>query len=490
MPYRALVALLLLLVGASASAQNIDGKWSLGFHGGANFYLSDLNKRVLGPGGDMSISYGLTRVFSLVLVGGYEVLKAKQDPVDATTPYDYLRVEAIPVSLVGKFNLTPGSSFAPYVYIGGGAMLYRRRDGAGQVVGDKDNNISLHVPVGIGAEVFASKNFSLNLDLGYRLLDEWTDSKKGTQSSNMMDSYVTAKAGFNFYFGRSRSDDDDRDRLTNGEEMDLGTDLNNPDTDGDQLTDGAEVKKYKTDPKRPDTDGDALQDGDELGTFRTDPLVPDSDKDKLNDGEEVKRTKTDPLKPDSDLDGLTDGDEVLVYNTDPLNKDSDYDGLSDGDEVTKFKTDPTKPDTDGGTVNDGVEVERGTNPLDPKDDKREELKAEVGVALILEGIYFKTGSAEVSEGSAVVLEKAFNTLDQNPEMEVEIGGHTDGTGSRTTNMSLSQRRAESVKAWLVARGVSPARITTKGYGPDRPIASNATPEGRAQNRRIEFTRTK
>ena len=366
------------------------------------------------------------------------------------------------------------SSFAPYVYIGGGVMFYSRKDGNGQAIGDKSNNTSLHIPVGLGAEVFTSKNFSINLDLGFRLLDEWTDYKKGTQSSNMMDSYVTAKAGFNFYFGSSRSDDDDGDRLTNGEEMDLGTDPINPDTDGDQLTDGAEVKKYKTDPTKADTDGDGLQDGDELGIYRTDPLNPDTDGDKLNDGEEVNRAKTDPLKADTDSDGLTDGDEVLTYNTDPLNRDTDYDGLSDGDEVTKFKTDPTKPDTDGGTVNDGVEVARGTNPLDPADDKKEELKAEVGVAMVLEGIYFKTGSVEISEGSSVVLEKVFNTLEQNPSMEVEIGGHTDATGSRNTNMRLSARRAESVKAWLVARGISQARITTKGYGPDRPVASNAT----------------
>jgi OOP family OmpA-OmpF porin len=73
---------------------------------------------------------------------------------------------------------------------------------------------------------------------------------------------------------------------------------------------------------------------------------------------------------------------------------------------------------------------------------------------------------------------------------VEISGHTDNVGKRSTNMKLSQQRADAVKAWLVAKGIDASRMTAKGYGPDKPVAPNTTAEGRAKNRRIDFTRTK
>jgi outer membrane protein OmpA-like peptidoglycan-associated protein len=84
--------------------------------------------------------------------------------------------------------------------------------------------------------------------------------------------------------------------------------------------------------------------------------------------------------------------------------------------------------------------------------------------------------------------KAYNTLDQNPDIEVEIQGHTDNVGKHDYNITLSQSRADAVKKWLVNAGISSSRITTKGFAFDKPLATNDTPEGRQQNRRIEFLR--
>jgi outer membrane protein OmpA-like peptidoglycan-associated protein len=218
----------------------------------------------------------------------------------------------------------------------------------------------------------------------------------------------------------------------------------------------------------------------------------DTDGDGLNDGDEVMKHKTDPMKTDTDGDGLNDGDEVMKHKTDPLKGDSDGDGLNDGDEAMKHKSDPLNTDTDGGSVNDGAEVARGSDPLNPADDmpKKEELKVEVGKAIVLEGIVFATGKADITPESEMNLEKAYNTLAQNPEIVVEIQGHTDNTGKKATNMRLSQARAESVKGWLVKKGIAADRISAKGFGPDRPAADNKTREGRQMNRRIEFFRVK
>jgi outer membrane protein OmpA-like peptidoglycan-associated protein len=77
-------------------------------------------------------------------------------------------------------------------------------------------------------------------------------------------------------------------------------------------------------------------------------------------------------------------------------------------------------------------------------------------------------------------------LDDNPDLNIEIRGYTDSIGEEDYNIQLSQRRAESVMAYLISRGIDPVRLTAKGYGSANPVASNDTPQGRAKNRRVEF----
>ena len=84
------------------------------------------------------------------------------------------------------------------------------------------------------------------------------------------------------------------------------------------------------------------------------------------------------------------------------------------------------------------------------------------------------------------MEEAYKALVANPDVQVEISGHTDNVGSDAYNQELSLRRAQSVKNWLVQRGVAGNRMKTVGKGENEPVASNDTAEGRAENRRIEF----
>lgn len=102
-------------------------------------------------------------------------------------------------------------------------------------------------------------------------------------------------------------------------------------------------------------------------------------------------------------------------------------------------------------------------------------------------VTFALNSAKLNPQFDDVLDKLANTLLEYNQTVIQIAGHTDSTGSHDYNMRLSLQRAESVKAYLVSRGVPPARLVTVGAGPDYPIASNATEEGRAQNRRVEIT---
>ena len=104
--------------------------------------------------------------------------------------------------------------------------------------------------------------------------------------------------------------------------------------------------------------------------------------------------------------------------------------------------------------------------------------------VVLEGVTFATDSAELVGDSKSVLEKAADGLKQHHRIKVEIQGHTDSTASAAYNMALSQRRAESVRDYLVNAGVPAEQLTAKGYGLTQPVASNKTREGRAQNRRV------
>ena len=99
---------------------------------------------------------------------------------------------------------------------------------------------------------------------------------------------------------------------------------------------------------------------------------------------------------------------------------------------------------------------------------------------------FATNSAVLNANMYPILQRLAQTLNQNPAATVSVVGHTDSTGSDAINNPLSQRRADAAKAYLVSQGVAASRIATSGAGSTQPIASNATVDGRAQNRRVEI----
>lgn len=101
-------------------------------------------------------------------------------------------------------------------------------------------------------------------------------------------------------------------------------------------------------------------------------------------------------------------------------------------------------------------------------------------------IEFESGKAELTEAGMLVLDQMSAAMQKLKGVKVEVIGHTDNAGSRAGNLSLSQARAEAVKAYIVGKGIAADTIAVSGEGPDRPVADNRTPEGKARNRRIEF----
>jgi OmpA-OmpF porin, OOP family len=110
-----------------------------------------------------------------------------------------------------------------------------------------------------------------------------------------------------------------------------------------------------------------------------------------------------------------------------------------------------------------------------------------GDVVVLRGVTFEFDSAQLTPAATVVLDQVAGALGAAPEIAVEVGGHTDSRGADAYNQRLSEQRAASVRDYLIGRGVDGTRLSASGYGEARPVADNATEEGREQNRRVELT---
>jgi outer membrane protein OmpA-like peptidoglycan-associated protein len=297
------------------------------------------------------VRYGITRAFSAGLLTGYEELKSNQDP--PLGGVSYLKLQAIPISFVGWVHFAPTRTFNPYLYFGAGAMLYKRQDGNGVGLTGGQFKTSIHVPVGIGFDVFASKDISLVVDVGYRVVDNYTDGR----NSGKLDAYAAAAEA-------------ERQRA---------------------LAD-AEAQRVKA--------------------------LADAEARRIKDSTDAEARRL------AELNAHRPADTVIVL--------------------------------------------------------------EKGKTVILRGVNFEFNKATLTMDSERTLRLALNALVVSPDVSVLIVGHTDNIGSATYNKKLSLRRAQTVKSWLVNKGITVKRLTVAGKGFDEPINDNSTDEGRADNRRIEF----
>jgi outer membrane protein OmpA-like peptidoglycan-associated protein len=112
---------------------------------------------------------------------------------------------------------------------------------------------------------------------------------------------------------------------------------------------------------------------------------------------------------------------------------------------------------------------------------------EIGVTVRLKNIYFDFDKTTLKSESFVELNKVVYFLKENPTVEIEISGHTDSKGADEYNLNLSQGRSETVVNYLIDKGINASRLTPHGYGEEKPIDTNETDAGRANNRRVEFT---
>ncbi|HEX4871687.1 MAG TPA: OmpA family protein [Nevskiaceae bacterium] len=172
--------------------------------------------------------------------------------------------------------------------------------------------------------------------------------------------------------------------------------------------------------------------------------------------------------------------------------DSDRDGVADGVDACPGTPAGTRVDATGCALpltdddGDGVLNADDACPGTAVGMKVDGRGCLVDQQLTLRGVNFLNNSAELTEDSRGVLAEVADALRGQPDVQIEIAGHTDSIGDETYNLILSEQRAQSVRQFLIARGVDGTRLTAQGYGEFQPVASNELPEGRNANRRVEF----
>ena len=273
-----------------------------------------------------------------------------------------------------------------------------------------------------------------------------------------------------------------------------------------------------------DRDGDGVLNGvdraplepEDVDGFQDDDGAPDldNDGDGVADGEDACRDVAGPVANkgcpdvDSDGDGLVDRLDRCPAQAEDKDDFEDADGCpepdNDGDGLLDAKDAcPNQPgirqekgcpakDSDG----DGVFDHEDNCPQEPgpKDNagcpaaKKQRVLITPGKIKILEMVFFDTGKASIQKRSLSLIDNVAQVLLAHPELPViQVEGHTDNVGQPAANKTLSQERADAVKAALVKAGVGEARLRAIGLGDERPAAPNDTPVGREANRRVEFT---
>lgn len=221
-----------------------------------------------------------------------------------------------------------------------------------------------------------------------------------------------------------------------------------------------------------------------------------------------------PDDPDTDGDGLTDSKDTCVLDPEDADQYLDEDGCPeiDNDLDTLLDAKDTCPNDPEDP--DGYEDEDGCpdpdNDKDTVPDLTDQCPNEIGSSTneplgcptkpalvvvtdcevkITQQIHFEYNKATIRSESFPVLDAVVDVMAKNPTIKLEVQGHTDNRGGAQYNKSLSEKRAESVMKYLVAHGVEASRLTSNGYGFDRPLVPNTTDQNRALNRRVQFIRT-
>ncbi|TDP60936.1 OmpA family protein [Flavobacterium dankookense] len=465
----------------TSNAQTEDKKWNFGLHGGIIQYHGDLGRdwyktdeTMYGFGG-ISATRFLSKYFDLNLSFSRGTLGYNS----GVTGY---KSDFSAASLNLRLNLLSSDYYiSPYVFGGVGAILF-------------DNQLNFHTEkidyalptAGAGINIKLSPVLILNIQEKFLFTDN--DQRDGVESGKN-DDYVMHSAGLTFNFGDKKDADLDGVSDSNDKCPDTpaGVAVDKKGCPLDKDNDG--VADYLD--NCPDAAGNALMNG-----------CPDRDNDGVADKDDrcPDVTGTTALKgcPDSDNDGVADMDDKCPNST-PGSKvdqtgcamDNDKDGVTNDKDKCPDIAGPASlngcPDTDGdgvADIDDKCPTLKGNiaNKGCPEIAKQDAVR----ITYIGSKLFFENNSDKLKVASLTLLDELTAILNKYEGASLYIDGHTDSVGSDDSNMVLSQKRTNSVRTYLIGKGISESRLTATGFGESKPIATNETSLGRSKNRRVEL----
>ncbi|MFL9845395.1 OmpA family protein [Flavobacterium rhizosphaerae] len=444
----------LAVVGLNAHAQDEDNPWAVSFgvnavstrFGAASEFGDQFSQyfntdqwNILPSVSYVNVSRNIGDAFSFGITGSVN----KIDKVVTRTPgtQDYMTSNPGDWTYYGvdgiiKYGFLQDSWFNPYVHIGGGYTWLDER-GNGTVNG------------GVGINFWFTENVGLTVQSTYKHTFE-------DQADANVPRHIQHFAGITFKFGGKDTDGDgiyDKDDAC-PEEFGLEQFQGCPDTDGDGIPDKDDacptVPGLAQFNGCPDTDGDGITDAEDA--------CPD-----------VAGVASLQGCPDTDGDGIADKDDKCPDVAGPKANngcpwpDTDGDGVLDKDDLC--------PTVKGTAANRGCP----------------EVTEEVMTRLneYARTILFNSGKSSFKEETMPVLKSMLEIFKEYPQARFTLEGHTDSDGSNELNQTLSENRAAAVRNFLIENGIKADRLVSTGYGETKPIATNKTAAGKAQNRRVE-----
>jgi len=404
---------------------------------------------------------------------------------------DIVLHEPLALSILGGFNpmAEDGAKGAlRSVFIGAGFMLrlFSSDEGALFDDGTAAGALWLDAHINYVAHLFEDHG-GYDIGLGYEFA-LWKDVNLGPYGRfqhvawgdglNFMEISVGLQLSFG---GTTGPDDRDGDGVLDPDDkcVDVPEDKDGfEDADGCPDTDNDKDGVLDVDDKCPEVAGIPEKQGCPNDDNDGDGILNDVDKcpEEAEDVDEFEDADGCP-DSDNDQDGVLDADDKCPVEKEDMDGFEDTDGCPDLDNDQDGIPDATDQCPNEAETKNGKDDEDGCPDL---------VRIVGDQIKISEKVYFATNKDKILDKSFDLLKEVATVIRSKPDMSVRVEGHTDDVGRDKKNMDLSQRRAESVKKFLIDEGVAADRLTAEGLGETKPIADNKTEEGRAENRRVEF----